>query len=110
MMKRQQAEHLQGGSYPYIEYAVRAAVQIKRRFKDLKRPRMNGGSLFESTSIETAHIAVSLVKAHQAMDGADRCKRGFDRGFHSCGAGAIHGNLDECAETWPQMAKTIASG
>ena len=36
-MMRQQAEHLQDRSYPYIEYAVRAAVQIKRRFKNLKR-------------------------------------------------------------------------
>jgi hypothetical protein len=44
------------------------------------------------------------------MDGADRCKRSFDRGLRGGGAGAIHGNLDECAETWPQMAKTIASG
>jgi hypothetical protein len=73
-------------------------VQITGGFEHLIGPVMNLNRAQRRTAIEPAHIAVRLVKAHEAVHRGDGRERGLDRSFGRIKRLSVNRNLDERAE------------
>src|SRR3984893_7828145 len=71
---------------------------------------MHADGRFKSAMVESANVALFVMEAHQAMDGADCHQRRFYRRLHVRDGGARNRDLDEGAKQRPQLAKIIASG
>src|SRR5262249_52952162 len=90
-----------------VKNALRAAMQIERRFQDCKSPRVHLHTASGRLAIEDGDVARRVVKAHQPVNARYGLERRFYRGLGGIVTGIDDTNLDEGPEQRPRAANVI---